>query len=105
MFYRGLGTPLHLLYFRSLLSEILYATLPPMLPSLQSDILVEYDQNNFLKSLEALDRVQKQLGPAICHVYESAPILTPTALNQVTKSRLSDITTRLWNLTVEHLTL
>ena len=44
-----------------------------MLPNLQFDFLAEYDQHKFLKSLEALFRVQKQLWPAICQVYESAP--------------------------------
>ena len=43
-----------------------------MLPNLQSDILAEYDQHKFLKSLEALHKVWKQLWPAICQVYESA---------------------------------
>ena len=34
--------------------EILYWRSPSMLPNLQSDILAEYDQHMFLKSLEAL---------------------------------------------------
>ena len=41
-----------------------------MLPNLQSDILAEYDQHKFLKSLEAFHRIQKQLWPAI---HQSAP--------------------------------
>ena len=44
-----------------------------MLPNLQSDILAEFDQHRSCGSLEALHRVQKQLWPAICQVYESAP--------------------------------
>lgn len=48
-----------------------------MLPNLQSDILAEYDQHTFLKSLEALHRVQKQLWSAICQAYESAPPTKP----------------------------
>ena len=44
-----------------------------MLPDLQSDILVEYDQQRFFKFLEALHRFQKQLWPNIHQVYESSP--------------------------------
>jgi hypothetical protein len=68
--YRARNTP----YTLGLTSfEILYGRPPPMLPNIQSDILAEYHQNKILKSLEALHRVQKQLWPAICQVYESAP--------------------------------
>lgn len=48
-----------------------------MLPILQSDSLAEYDQHKFLKSLEALHRVQKQLWSAICQANESAPPPSP----------------------------
>jgi hypothetical protein len=48
-----------------------------MLLNLQSDVLAEYDQQKFLKSLEALHRVQKQLWPAICQVYGSVPPTNP----------------------------
>lgn len=102
--YIGLRTPL---YFRCphLLFEILSGGPSPMLPNLLSDILAEYDQRKFLKSLEALHRVQKQLWPAMCQVYESAPPHNPLALNQVTKSGLRDLTTRLWILTGKDPTL
>ena len=73
--YRAKNTPYTL---GPTLFEILYGRPPVMLPNLQSDILAEYDQNKFLKSLEALHRIWKQLWPAICQVYESVPPLTAT---------------------------
>lgn len=49
-----------------------------MLPNLQCDTLIEYNQHKFLKSLEAFYRVQKQLWPAIYQVYQFASSPIPT---------------------------
>jgi hypothetical protein len=38
----------------------------------KADILAEYDQHTFLKFLEALHRVRKQLWPTIHQAYEYA---------------------------------
>jgi hypothetical protein len=66
-----------------------------MLPNLQSHILTEYEQYKFYKSLEALPRVQKQLWLPSARFMSLLLPLEPTALNQVTKSGLRHITTKL----------
>lgn len=55
--------------------EILYGRTPPLLSNLQSEILAEYDHQRFLDMVQALHRMQKQIWPNICQVYESVPSL------------------------------
>lgn len=64
----------------------------PKLPDLPSDILAEYEQHMFLKCLDVLHRVQNQLWPSICQVYESAPPLNPHCFEQGNGSGLRDKT-------------
>lgn len=51
---------------------MLYEKHPPLLPNLQSEILAESDQQKFLEVVQALYRMQEQIWPSMCQIYESA---------------------------------
>jgi hypothetical protein len=55
--------------------KILYGSPPPLLPNFQFEILAEYDHQKFPEAVQALHRMQKQIWPNICQVYESVPSL------------------------------
>jgi hypothetical protein len=75
-----------------------------MLPNLQSDVLVEYNQHKFLNPGKPYIVSRTNSGLPSSNFMNLLLPLAPIALNQGMQSKLGDITTRIWNPTGKDLT-
>ena len=59
--------------------EIIYGYPPPMIPSLQIDLIADLNDQDLFNAIQWLQSVHKTIWPKLRAIYEAASVPTPQA--------------------------